>query len=281
MEPHYVRVKNCFDYLKRTNELSRRTWIYRGHSVSCARTADEDDPKKNFKLITSVHRFLKEHASQIGKDKWVPREHDHIVRFMSTAKGLLHSYPTDEDTISWLGLMQHFGYPTRLLDFTFSPAVALYFAMENASPNKEYAGVHALHIDSIRKQTRDLRSAKELNPGASAYMIGKHGQKHDFIGVCPGRWTNERQEAQEGVFLVSSRINLDIEKWLKSMALPRRFGNPSNWIKYAIPTQGDEYYLRLKELKNIGLAPNRVYPGLGGVCAYYKWSWFDAGKDLG
>jgi hypothetical protein len=281
MEPHYVKVENCFDYLRRVNELTRRAWVYRGHSVSCACAADEGDGKKNFRLVTSVHRFLNEHRSRIGKDKWIPRERDHIARFMSTAKGLLRNYPGDEDTISWLGLMQHFGYPTRLLDFTFSPAVALYFAMENASPNAEFAGVHALHIDSIRRHTQHLRGTKDLNPCSSAYMIGRHGQKHAFVGVCPGRWANERQEAQEGVFLVSSKIDLDIEKWLRSMPLPKNFGKPSNWIKYAVPTLGDEYYLRLKELKNIGLAPNRIYPGLGGVCAYYKWSWFDPGKDLG
>jgi hypothetical protein len=56
-----------------------------------------------------------------------------IEEFQRRAHHFLPDPPPLEDLIDWMALIQHFGGPTRLLDFTKSFYVAAFFAVERAS----------------------------------------------------------------------------------------------------------------------------------------------------
>jgi hypothetical protein len=58
--------------------------------------------------------------------------HELFLRFQQQASEYIPNLPADDDLASWLALMQHYGVPTRLLDWAESPNVALYFAIEEA-----------------------------------------------------------------------------------------------------------------------------------------------------
>lgn len=77
-------------------------------------------------------------------------ENSAIGFFMDRITGLLSSVPDEHDLLGWLSLMQHYGAPTRLLDWSESPFVATFFAYEQRSDTD--AAVYALEPYYCRRQ---------------------------------------------------------------------------------------------------------------------------------
>ena len=89
-------------------------WVFRGHE------------RTEWELQTTLERTF-------GPVKRFDEE-DLLLQFVRRAPRFLPSnlVPADDDHAAWLGLLQHYGGPTRLLDVSLSPYVALFFAFESA-----------------------------------------------------------------------------------------------------------------------------------------------------
>lgn len=112
-------------------------------------------------------------------------------------------------------LARHYGAPVPLLDFSYSPYVALFFAFNGWKiENNSEAVIYALNIDSFASAWIKQRETKEdFAKEYHAFLRGvsfEGGFPSDNIGFIPSpsKW-NKRMQRQQGVFLFDT---LDYEK---------------------------------------------------------------------
>jgi len=115
--------------------------------------------------------------------------------------------PEDDDILGWLALLRHHGSPTRLLDFSSSFYVAVWFAIEAADGD---AAVWAVDLQRLREAALARLSARdpklaELPPEGWAMaraVLGRRDLGAGVVAVEPFE-LDERLAAQQGMFLVT------------------------------------------------------------------------------
>lgn len=116
-----LRVKSLSEYIEvisRLNRVIRRseiidTLVFRGHS---------DDSSK-YRLIPTIGR----------KNLTIQYSEHSMVKEMITIRP--EEFSNISTNFDLLSKMQHFGLPTRLLDFTYNPLIALYYACSSNKTN--------------------------------------------------------------------------------------------------------------------------------------------------
>lgn len=78
------------------------------------------------------------------------KETNMTVRFRTMARARHVNCPQNQDVFSWLFLMQHYRLPTRLLDWSESPLVALFFAVEEEAQDCSDAAIWALEPTELK-----------------------------------------------------------------------------------------------------------------------------------
>ncbi|MGH3711066.1 MAG: FRG domain-containing protein, partial [Pseudonocardiaceae bacterium] len=220
--------------LKKDVDKGGRFW-YRGHAMS------------TWSLLPSYHRL-----------RSPPPESVLINRFRQNANLLVTHQPTS--SFDWLFWMQHYGVPTRLLDWTESPLVALYFAVQS-HPKKE-AIVWALDPIKLNKATKAKPSDYNFVPSfddkeklAEYETISIEAKPQ--LGIEPmaviATRNNTRIQAQLGCFTVSHYSKVEL----------RAIGKGSHLVGYKIPAASKK--MILKELDILAFGKFQLFPELATI----------------
>ncbi len=164
----------------------------------------------DWKLETSLERHVKEKNSSPGVEK------DMLRSFQRRAHIYTKDIPGYNNTIEWLALMQHYGCPTRLLDFTSSMFIAAYFAVENYISNNCAAvwAINQIALYHIYRDNPELHFLASDNGRPDQDNINSYltitDQRDGIISIEPFKM-NERLMIQQGSFMLPLNINKTFE----------------------------------------------------------------------
>jgi hypothetical protein len=135
--------------------------------------------------------------------------------FRRKAHLFLDHVPSERDAFEWLALMQHHGAPTRLLDVTWSPYVALFFAIERGASEAAVWAFNSATINEVDSQLLKTRESVDLR-NVGTWVTGSY--ERDFVKadqpfaiIGEPHAMNRRLIAQSGTFIVPSLLDRPVE----------------------------------------------------------------------
>lgn len=227
------------------------------------------------KLIPSLYR----HPNIAVADELLVLERTMLERFRR--ESVLHQtvaqyLDPEEPDFELLFFMQHYGVPTRLLDWTLNPFIALYFAVtsaewDDATNNfRDDAAVWVLNpnawneksLEHVSWGTKGELSIRDLEK--DGYAPRKDVDAVHLAGMYPlpaamrGIANSTRMFAQKGVFTVFGRDKLPMETTFENNAY-----RPESLVKIII--EKDRIKALTDSVLSIGYTDSVTYPDLHGL----------------
>jgi hypothetical protein len=232
------KIKNWASFKQYVAKLDSRKYIFRGQS-------------SNWRLVTGFHR-----TGRANLFRFLNEDVQSLHRNLSARTRHIFDLTIPDQNGAFLNLVQHHGYPTPLLDWTYSPFVGAFFAYrgissKKASEAKKNQYVRIFVFDKEQWE-RDFPQMQTLSPSFPHFSL------KEFIAI-----NNERMIPQQGI---SSVTNVDdIENYIA-----RCEKDAGKTYLQAIDLPWIEREKVVHDLTMMGITAGSLFPGLDGTCEEIK-----------
>lgn len=236
-------IDNWSAYKEHVVQLKARNFIFRGQN-------------KPDRLRTKFHR-----KGRANLERFINEDKITLHRHLSSRTHHIFDLKDPDENGAFFNLVQHHGYPTPLLDWTYSPYVAAFFAYRDISNSQalKAADTEKIRIFVFNKHQWENDIQKSLILTVP-YL---HMSIMEFVAI-----NNERMIPQQAVSTVTN-ID-DIEAYIKS-----RETEQNKEYLYAIDLPVKDRKSIMHELSSMGITAGSLFPGLDGACEELKERYFE------
>ena len=173
---------------------------------------------------------------------------------------------------NWLSLAKHHGLPTRLLDWTYSPYVAMHFATHDVRHFDQDAVIWSIDYrktnellpqslkDAVRNEDVNIFTTELLNSVAATLEDFDALADHDFVAFFEPPSLDERIVNQFALFSLPSSATMSLQRLLETHeGLHRRILIPAK-LKWEIRDKLDQ----------ANITERVLFPGLDGLSQWLK-----------
>lgn len=209
-------------------------FIYRGQS------------NESWLLKTSLHRtgkILTHDDLQVYFNNLVPEAQEKIEAW----DGTKHDLSNSNDMAQFIAYLQHNGFPTPLLDWTFSPYIAAYFAFEGVNhfePTSDHVAIYSFNQKLWAETYIQTYSYDEPKPHVTLLRPTYRG--------------NHKQMLQQGIFWFTNSLEPELH------VQAHEINDLKFLTKYLIPVS--ERQVVMKDLELMGVTAMQLVPGIESVC---------------
>lgn len=227
-------------YLKLVNNEKYANWAFRGQTDA------------TWGLWPTITRELQNR--EVNPQYWTRQEHRNIRIFQRKAIHFLEKVPDITDIFRWMAIMQHHGAPTRLLDFTWSPYVAAFFALESATTDSVVWAINTFEVGTYCFGPKIPKGNELPSPQKAMAYYGFDSMEDVAIGEP--FFKNQRLIAQSGTFACPYDLTRPIEEIL---------GQQDNTIAKFVLKGSKLRQQALNELYRMNITHATLFPDLDGL----------------